>query len=278
MRTIITGVSGFLGGSLLRSLTASGVDCIGVSRSVLPGIHRVASYGEAPSGDCLIHCAETNDRSLANAGGEALETAARNTLSLLLKKRYKHIIYASSAVLYGDRSSANRMVTDPVTVTDTYSRIKRESEISVLENGGSVVRLSNLYGPQMSSTNVLNHILIQLCENRLITMRSLAPVRDFLWIDDAVSALSCLTRQQVSGIFNVGSGQGTSIGNLVKLAQRLAGTNQDVSETHPLTIPSHLVLDISATRHQLDWCPQISLDVGVRQLIDTKINSDLDTL
>jgi nucleoside-diphosphate-sugar epimerase len=278
MRIVITGASGFLGGAVFRQLTAEGFDCLGVSRADFPGLHRVASYADTPAGECLIHCAETNDRSLANAGGEALEEAARYTLSALLTKGFRHVVYASSAVLYGDRWTTPRKVNDPVTVTDTYTRIKRMSEISVLEHGGSVVRLANLYGPGMAATNVLSHILNQLGQYRTITMHALDPVRDFLWIDDAVSALSILSEQQIAGVFNVGSGQGISIGELVGLAQRAAGTHQSVSGLRTLDQPSHLVLDITATRQHLGWSPQTFLEVGVRKLMKINMKSGIQTL
>lgn len=277
MLFVITGASGFLGGAIFRQLTAEGFDCLGVSRADFPGLHRVASYADTPAGECLIHCAETNDRSLANAG-EALEEAARHTLSALLTKGFRHVVYASSAVLYGDRWTTPRKVNDPVTVTDTYTRIKRMSEISVLEHGGSVVRLANLYGPGMAATNVLSHILNQLGQDRTITMHALDPVRDFLWIDDAVSALSILSEQQIAGVFNVGSGQGISIGELVGLAQRAAGTHQSVSGSRTLDQPSHLVLDITATRQHLGWAPQTLLEVGVRKLMKLNMKSGIQTL
>jgi UDP-glucose 4-epimerase len=215
---------------------------------------------------------------LANAGGEELEAAARHTLSALLSKGYCHVVYASSAVLYGDRWTTPRKINDPVTVTDIYTRIKRMSEISVLEHGGSVVRLSNLYGPGMAATNVLSHIFNQLGQDRTITMHTLDPVRDFLWIDDAVNALSILSEQQIAGVFNVGSGQGISIGELVGLAQQAAGTHQSVSGLHTLDRPSHLVLDITATRQHLGWSPQTLLEVGVRKLMKMKMKSGIQTL
>ncbi len=278
MRIVITGASGFLGGAVFRQLTAAGFDCLGVSRADFPNLHRVATYADTPAGDCLIHCAETNDRSLANAGGEALEAEARHTLSALLTKGYRHVVYASSAVLYGDRWTTPRKVTDPVTVTDIYTRIKRMSEISVLEHGGSVVRLANLYGPGMAATNVLSHVLSQLGEDRTITMHALDPVRDFLWVDDAVSAVSILSEQKIAGVFNVGSGQGISIGELVGLAQRAAGTRQSVTGLRTLDQPSHLVLDITATRQHLGWSPQTLPEVGVRELVEMKMKSGTQTI
>jgi UDP-glucose 4-epimerase len=130
----------------------------------------------------------------------------------------------------------------------------------------------------MAATNVLSHILNQLGQDRTITMHALDPVRDFLWIDDVVSALSILSQKQIAGVFNVGSGQGISIGELVGLAQRAAGTHQSVSGLRTLDQPSHLVLDITATSQHLGWSPQTSLEVGVRELVKMNMKSGTQTL
>ena len=109
-------------------------------------------------------------------------------------------------------------------------------------------------------------------------MHSLDPVRDFLWIDDAASALSILSEQQIAGVFNVGSGQGISIGELVGMAQQAAGTHQSVTGLHKLNQPSHLVLDITATKQYLGWSPQMLTEVGVRELVEMKMKSGTQTL
>jgi len=141
----------------------------------------------------------------------------------------------------------------------------------VLERGGAVVRLSNIYGPGMPAANVFNHVLNQLGSGKAIKMHTLDPVRDFLWVDDAVGALFALIEQKVAGVFNVGSGHGISIGELVGLVQQAAGTGQPVMALHMLDQPSHLVLDIAATRQCLGWSPRMLLEEGIRKLVKTKM-------
>lgn len=275
MRVVITGASGFLGGAILRHLAEAGLDCVGVSRRDVPGLHRVSSYSETPGGDCLIHCAETNDRSMVNAGGQMIEAEMRRTLYELLAGSHRHIIYMSSAVLYGDQWMTPRKVSDPVEVVDGYTRIKHESERAVLERGGTVVRLANLYGPGMASGNVLSHIMQQLGGSSAITMHLLNPVRDFLWVDDAVCALRAMLKNESKGIYNVGSGRGTSIRELVQLVQAAAGSHKEVVALRTAERLSSLVLDISDTEQSLGWTPDIRLENGVRQLINIKMKSEI---
>ena len=271
MRVVVIGASGFLGGAVVKRLTDSGFDCLGVSRKALPGLYPVTNYSDAPEGDFLIHLAETSDRFAANAGGAALESEAHDTLEALLAKRYRKVIYASSAVVYGDRGTTPRKVSDPVEAVDTYTRIKLASEKAVVARGGAAARLSNLYGPGMAASNVLSHILNQLGRGPTITMDALEPVRDFLWVEDAALVLARMIAHESGGLFNVGSGKGTSIRELVDLAQAAAATRQHVAALHMLDHPSRRILDIAATTQALGWAPRTGLEEGVRKLVNMKM-------
>lgn len=275
MRVVVTGASGFLGVAVIRQLAEAGFDCIGVSRRDVPGLYRVSRYSETPAADCLIHCAETNERATVNAGGALVETEARETLDALLAGNYRHVIYMSSAVVYGDQWITPRKISDSAEVVDNYTRIKLTSEQAVLKHGGTVARLSNLYGPGMAEGNVLSHILRQLDSDSAITMHSLEPIRDFLWVDDAAQAVRAIVKNKSTGIYNIGSGRGTSIRKLVQLAQMAAGSSQDVIALQTAERPSHLVLDIAATEKSIGWTPQTCLEDGVRKLINMKMKSKI---
>lgn len=229
----------------------------------------MTSYSETPEADCLIHCAETNDRTLVNIGGSLIETETLRSLHAVLAKKYDHIIYMSSAVLYGDQQIVPHTVFDPVKVVDGYTRIKYESEKAVLAKGGAVIRLSNLYGPGMAAANVFSHIIRQLGNGGVITMQSLSPVRDFLWVNDAAFAVCAALKKTAKGVYNVGSGRGTSIRELVDIFKAATRSNQDVIELQNAQCSSQLVLDIAATQQLLNWTPLTSLEDGVRHLINT---------
>ncbi|MDH4188028.1 MAG: NAD(P)-dependent oxidoreductase [Nitrospira sp.] len=269
MRIVVTGASGFLGRALMRKLTRNGIEVIGVSRHRLPGLAQVASYADAPGGDVLVHLAEVSDRKWVETNGAYYAQAAYETLDSLLEKGFDRVVYSSSAVLYGDQCETLRRVEEPVHVVDIYTRLKYESELSVLRRKGVVARLVNIYGPSMSEKNVLSAILKQIPLDGPIRVLDVTPIRDFLWIEDAAEALAIMSLGKASGIFNVGTGLGTSILELAHIVLNAAEqTGRSVESGHQDTRHSHLVVDIAQTVAEFGWRPTTTLQNGIETLVN----------
>ena len=269
MRIVITGASGFLGRALMRKLALEGVDVVGVSRHRLPGLVQVASYADTPGGEVLVHLAEANDRSWVEANASHYEQTALATLDSLLGKGFNRVVYSSSAVLYGDQGEALRSVEESaVHIVDAYTRLKCLSEQIVLSQKGIVARLVNLYGPSMSERNVLSAILKQIPLDGPIRLVDVTPIRDFLWVEDAAEALAIMSQGKVSGTFNVGTGQGTSILELAHIVLNAAGQTGRPLESDPHGARrSHLVVDIAQTVAEFGWRPTTTLQKGIESLI-----------
>lgn len=264
MRIVVTGSSGFLAATLLRVLRRSGIEAIGVSRRPSPqSTIVVTDYSQTPDGDVLVHFAQDNDRRRVNEGGEKLVAEAARELHALLAKRYGRVLYISSAAVYGDFDSRPRTVGDPVYAADAYVRMKLASESAVLASSHSIVaRVANAYGDGMSGGNVISTILRQLPGAGPMTVHDTAPIRDFVWADDVARALALMVRADPSGIFNIGTGVGTSIGDVARLALRLAG-RADETVQGPARGSSCLVLDCSSTCREFGWRPEVDLEQGL---------------
>ena len=269
MRVIVTGASGFLGTAILRELNTIGIDCRGVSRKEKPGLLTLKSYADAPSGDVLIHLAEINDRGLANTMPADYEREVMETLNNLSKKRYRKIVYISSAVVYKATDGRAHKETDLGDPVDTYTRIKLTSEKIVLEQQfGSVVRLANAYGPGMTSNNVVWDILKQIGKPGPIKVIDVKPVRDFIWIGDAANGIAKLAIGTPEGIFNLGTGVGTSVGQLATMLLQQANQNmQSISSMKPHTRPSQVILDIKKAKQNLGWVPLTNIECGLSHLM-----------
>lgn len=222
-----------------------------------------------------MHLAETSDRAYVQAHAPQYEKQALATLVALLRKGFSRVVYASSAVLYGDQSETPREVHDPVYVVDAYTRLKLASEQLVLAHGGVVARLSNLYGPKMAQGNVLSTILKQLQNDGPVRVFDTTPVRDFLWMEDAARALGLMATSDAKGIFNVGSGQGVSIYELASVALNAAGQQERAIEPiHPGNKFSKLVVDPIQTEATFGWRPVVNLVEGITTLVKTNLSKE----
>ena len=268
IQVVVTGASGFLGRALMDCLAKRDLPALGVSRGYIPGLLHVDSYEEAPSGDILVHLAEISDRSIAQASAPHYEERALATLEALQAKSFSRVIYASSAVLYGDQEHLPRKVGDPVYGTDAYTRLKLAAERSVVARNGVVARLANIYGPGMAEGNVVSAILQQLPNEGPVRVLHATPVRDFLWIEDAARAIADMVVGTACGIFNVGSGKGVSIHELATEILCAAGqTEREVESCFSTNRFSRLVLDSAETEAVFGWRPAVDLVQGIAMLL-----------
>jgi UDP-glucose 4-epimerase len=275
LKVVITGASGFLGGCVQRKLAAQkNVEVIAVTRRDIHGWCSVPDYSQSPIGDVLIHLAEDNDRARVAVAAQAYEEKVQATLAALLEKGYRRVVYASSAVLYGDADMQAHFPDDPVRIDDAYTHVKRLSELAVLKlPSGIVVRLANIYGPGMSKNNVMSAILRQLSGEGVLEVMDTSPVRDFIWVEDAAEgivalALNLAENGSERGLYNLGTGVGTSIGALASMALKLARKpDRPVKSIQLPDRPSSLILDFSDTTTACGWRPTTTLLQGLTQLL-----------
>lgn len=269
MQVTITGASGFLGAALCATLRQMGVNVIPVSRQNNPAYFTVSRYDESPLSDVLVHLAEDSNRARVNQSGSLYEKRVLASLDTLASKGFQRIIYVSSAVLYGDESFADHRVTDEINVNDVYTRIKQQCESIVMEAGNNVVvRLTNVYGAGMSSANVLSAILSQLPFRDSIKIWDGKPVRDFLWMADAVDCIAKMVLGKSVGRFNLGSGESASVDELISIVLDVSNQKRrNVEYTKPSERESCIRVDIQETIKVWQWMPSVLLRQGVKNMI-----------
>ena len=267
MKVVITGASGFLGKALQKMLVMKGDDVYGFTRGSKEGFINVSSYTQLPIIDdaVLVHQAQSRDNSTNYNQSEV------DLCGALAARHWCHVVYASSALVYGDRHRHPHMPEEPVTPFNEYTKMKIECEEIFAAAGATCLRISNLYGPGMSDHSVVADILRQLPGEGPMKLKDPKPVRDFLWIKDAAACLAAACSAKVSSTFNSGSGKSITVGDLARMALHIAGEQvRAVATVGESDSSSCLKLDISKTRFMLSWSPETDLRSGLTTLLKAK--------
>ncbi len=272
MKVIVTGASGFVGQRVVRELIGRGVKTCAVARHPVefPNSVVVDNYSDTPIGDILIHLAENPNRAQVNEIGDAYLSRAVALANSLVSKGYQRIVYASSAVVYGDREKKRHKPIDPVLASDVYAQSKIECEMLFHNNSGVIARISNLYGAGMSTENVVSRVIQQVRCAGAVKVRSDKPIRDFLWVDDASNALVEMALGKAKGIYNVASGRAVSVGELIDIALLSSGADKHLNRSLTKSNNEHstIMLDISDTSDSFGWTPKMNLEDGLELLLN----------
>ena len=256
----ITGASGFVGKNLIKALKKKNIIPYCVSRKKIKNYNSiiVKNYGELSpkKNSILVHLAENNNISEVNLLGQSyIHNNVRNLRSLL-EKGWKHVIYISSIIVQQEAKKKS-----------TYKKSKEECEKIILQYDGTILRMTNLYGPYMSTANVFSDIIKQL-DNELIILNNIRAVRDFLWIDDAVEAIISAINKKPGGIYNVASGKSTSIEDIVKYFIKIYKVkHNNILSVQKKKNELFSYIDISKTKEVLDWHPNLSIETGIKKLL-----------
>ena len=92
-------------------------------------------------------------------------------------------------------------------------------------------------------------------------------MRDYVYIKDLITApIKAIENENGESIFNVGSGKGTSINELLAVIRQVTGNNLAVKYTkkRSIDVPAN-VLDVSRAKKELKFIPTISLREGIEK-------------
>ena len=201
-----------------------------------------------------------------------------NALQFCGEYGVEHFFFPSTGLVYGDALTRPAVESDPTSANNIYTATKIAAEALIFgfcegrDLGGTVVRLSNVYGPGSSKETVIGGILSQLQGGGLIEVGSLAPVRDFIHADDVVAGLLRLlssARKDDRRLLNLSTGVGISIGELAETALRAADMpHLQIRETGAVSSQrSNLVLDNTLLRTVTGWEPEHNLLSGLSTII-----------
>lgn len=141
-----------------------------------------------------------------------------------------------------------------------------------------ICRFFNAFGPNETNDHLIPAIQNQLLEgNFSIKLGNTSPKRDFIHTYDMADAVLLLLEKFNSGIeiFNLGSGVEYSVLEVIdsfqKILDKKISVEIDQSKVRKSDRP-HLVADINKISNFLQWQPKIDLEMGLRTLLNFKLN------
>jgi nucleoside-diphosphate-sugar epimerase len=297
MRAFITGMSGFVGGRLRDRLLTDGIACAGLSRRPPLALHEGAPWTcadcvdheavyaaiERFRPDVIVHCAMTSGHPHTPAANqEMLRTGVLGTASVVdAAVRYgrARLVHAGSFLVYAP-SEAPLHESLPHGATTLRGVAKAGAELVVQQAVASrsldalILRIFSVYGPGEPAYRFLPTLVRSLCDDTPMPLLPW-PRRDFVHVDDVVSAMVMAMRVAApsGSIFNVGSGTARSNAEVVGIAELVTGRRlRTTGASVESPVDSKLwVADLTRTTGVLGWSPTITLDQGLASWYRTGI-------
>jgi nucleoside-diphosphate-sugar epimerase len=288
VRIWITGAAGFVGRRLAAALTDAGHAVTGVDREVeITDAPAVAHSLAVARPEAIVHLAALS--SSAHALREP-EAAARvnywGTRAVLEAARCHapgaRVLLVTSGEVYGNGAAGRAPFreSDPLAPRTPYARSKACADLlgaHYAERGLDVVRVRpfNHTGPGQSPDFVAPAFARQIaavatgCGEGCLAVGNLASVRDFLDVDDVIHAYQRLLDRGVpAGAYNVASGVGRRIGDLLDALIEIAGIRCEVAVDPARVRPTDSsVGDASRLRAATGWEPRTPFRETLRRLL-----------
>lgn len=286
VRVLVTGANGYIGRAVVSALRAAGHEPVAMVRTELlqiagatevrPGdLLDVDSLRRAVHGtDAVCHLAglarardsfaDALQYVRVNVGGTVALLDAMDTAGV------SRIVLASTGSIYGapERQPMDEELPDAPAHPYASSKLAAELVIEAQATGGALAavigRVSNVAGGiDPDPTRLVPRALTAAAKRSILAVNGDgSAVRDYLHLEDAAAAfVACIEHLPERGRavrYNIGSGRGTSIVDVVAAVERATGREVLVEHRPPAPELAVLVSDPSKVVAETGWAPTYS--------------------
>lgn len=215
--------------------------------------------------DVVYHLISTNNPTTSNKNisSDLTDNIAItiNMLEACVKKQVKRVIFISSGgTVYGPDAPCPIIESAETNPINTYGIQKLTIEKLLYLYGYmygldyKIVRLSNPYGPYQRPNGKLGvistFIYKALQGEKIIVYGDGTVIRDYIYIDDAVKGIELIANSNLEDrIYNLGSGKGTSVNELIDIIKNVLKLDVDVEYVDKRMVDVQTnILDVSRIR------------------------------
>jgi dTDP-glucose 4,6-dehydratase len=206
-----------------------------------------------------------------------------NALGLAKFKRARFLL-ASTSEVYGDPEEHPQKETywgnvNPIGPRGVYDEAKRYAEALTMAYHNqqgvdtAIVRIFNTYGPRMRPHDgraIPTFVRQALANQPLTVFGDGSQTRSFCYVDDLIRGVHLLATSEEHLPVNLGNPGEFTVKELAETLIRLTGASSEiVYEALPVDDPQVRQPDITRAKQVLGWEPQISLEEGLRRMLDT---------
>ena len=299
MRAMVTGGAGFIGSHLVDSLLARGDEVHVVDNLATGSRENVAAAA-------TLHELDIRDETLGRLAGQLQPEAVFHlaaqadvgtsverpafdadvnvigTVQVLEAARVTgaRVVFTSSGgAIYGECERPARE-DDALQPLSPYgaSKLAGEEYLATWNRlygaGHAVCRLANVYGPRQLARlegGVVAIFLDRLRDGQeTVIFGDGGQTRDFVFVGDVVTGLLAASAAPHGGVYNVGTGVGTSVGELHRICSQVAGVEQEprFEDERPGDLRDS-VIDPSRAARELGWRARTTLREGLAHTWDT---------
>jgi nucleoside-diphosphate-sugar epimerase len=299
-RILVSGATGFVGANLVREALEKGAEVHVITRpnsnkwrlaSVLDSIYEhhadISQYRQIDAEvrnvkpDIVFHTAAYGTNPHENGLHKMYDSNVIGTANLLKavkKLEFELFVNTGSSSEYGlkDTPMKENASLEPIS---EYGKSKAAATILCQSCAQKynlpivTLRLFSPYGYFEDRQRLIPSVALSCLRRENPKISSTSFVRDFVFIEDVLAAyMSCDALSAVPGeVFNIGSGQQHTVGDVVNTIIQLTGANVTPQRGHPQKWPHEPPLwqaDISKAREMLDWSPSYDLHRGLAATVE----------
>ena len=185
------------------------------------------------------------------------------------------LFLSSGGTVYGDPTDLPVPESAPLRPLSCYGAGKAAAELFLGLRAPIktlIVRPANIYGPEQplrSGFGVVRHLLRCAKEKtQFLLWGDGRQVRDYLFIDDFTEAIFQFTvRPDLHGVFNLGSGEGTTLRELIGQIEAVTcrSIHIDAQPARSADV-ARIVLDITRICKSTEWLPAAGLKDGIARM------------